>query len=172
MPAGAPGPHAARMGVIVVATDGSDAAALALGEAVAIARETGDDIAVVTAWQALQGDFGLVFPPTAPLEALLDAERVHAEETLERARRAVEEAGLHVQTRLAAGDPADVICAYADELEARMIAMGTHGHGRVMKLLVGSVSAAVVRQSCRPVLVVPSTGARRPNGRKHAVVAG
>lgn len=157
------------MGVIVVASDGSEAAGLALSEAVAIARKTGDDIAVVTAWQALQGDFGLVFPPTAPLEALLDAERLHAETTLDEARARVEEAGIGVQTRLAAGDPADVICAYADELEARMIAMGTHGHGRVMKLLVGSVSAAVVRQSRRPVLVVPSSGRQQPSSRRHAV---
>lgn len=151
------------MGVIVVATDGSEAAGLALAEAVSIARETGDEIAVVTAWQALQGDFGLVFPPTAPLEALLDAERLHAETTLAAARERVEDAGVTVRTHLAAGDPADVICAYADEVGARMVVMGTHGHGRVMRLLVGSVSAAVVRQSARPVLVVPGSTARQPD---------
>lgn len=164
MLAKAPGPHPSEMGVIVVATDGSEAASLALREAVEIARATRDDIAVVTAWQALQGDFGLVFPPTAPLEVVLDAERVHAEETLEAARRVVEEEGVTVHTRLAAGAPADVICAYADEVDARLIAMGTHGHGRVMKILVGSVSAAVVRQSGRPVLVVPASHAERRNG--------
>lgn len=160
------------MAVIVVATDGSEAAVLALQEAVDIARRTGDEIAVITAWQALQGHFGLVYPPTAPLEALLDVERRHAEETLEAARRAVDEAGVHVQTRLAAGDPATVICAYGDELGARMIAMGCQGHGRVKKLLVGSVSAAVVRQSGRPVLVVPSPGGQRQNGQRHAGAAG
>jgi nucleotide-binding universal stress UspA family protein len=159
------------MGVIVVATDGSEAASLALTHAIELARETGDEIAVITAWQALQGDFGLVFPPTAPLEQLLDAERLHAEATLDEARRQVEEAGVSVRTRLAAGDPADVICAYADEVEARMIAMGTHGHGRVMKLLVGSVSAAVVRQAGRPVLVVPSSSPQQPNRMRHAVAA-
>lgn len=160
------------MGVIVVATDGSESAAHALDEAIEIARETGDELAVITAWQALQGDFGLVFPPTAPLEALLEAERLHAEATLDAARARVEEAGLRVRTRLAAGEPADVICAYADEVAARLIAMGTHGHGRVLKLLVGSVSAAVVRRSQRPVLVVPATGTRSPNRVRHAVAAG
>ena len=164
-------PHPASMAVIVVATDGSRAASLAVGEAAEIARETGDEIAVITAWQALQGDFGLVFPPTAPLEELLDAERLHAEETLDAARRAVETVGVPVRTHLAVGDPADAICAYADEVDARMIAMGTHGHGSVMKLLVGSVSAAVVRQSGRPVLIVPSTRAQRPHERRHAVPA-
>ncbi len=61
------------MGVIVVATDGSDAATAALdagGRSSPARRAT--TIAVITVWQALQGDFGLVFPSGAPLEALLD----------------------------------------------------------------------------------------------------
>jgi nucleotide-binding universal stress UspA family protein len=145
--------------VIVVATDGSEAASLALAHAIELGCDTHDTIAVITVWQALQGDFGLVFPPGAPLETVLDQERRHAEDTLADARLQVEAAGLKVRTRLAAGDPARVICAYADEADARLIALGTHGHGPVLKMLVGSVSAAVVRQARRPVLVVPATAA-------------
>ena len=44
-----------------------------------LASATGDSLAVVTVWQALQGDFGLTHPPSAILSELLSAEREHAE---------------------------------------------------------------------------------------------
>jgi nucleotide-binding universal stress UspA family protein len=142
------------MRTIVVATDGSKAASAALGEAIAVAQGTGDTIAVVTVWRALQGDFGLAYPSAALLNELLDAERTHAEQTLADARARCEAAGVPVETRLATGDPAECICTYAAERDTRMIGMGTHGYGSVMSLLVGSVSGAVIRRATCPVLVV------------------
>lgn len=141
------------MGVIVVATDGSPGADIALEEALALAHETGDSVTAVTVWQALQGDFGLTYPPSAQLTDILDSERRHAEETLQRAADAAREAGVPFQAKLVTGDPAERICALADDLDARLIAVGTHGHGVVMQLLVGSVSGAVIRRANRPVLV-------------------
>jgi len=146
------------MGVIVIATDGSPNADVALDEALALAHQTGDSVTAVTVWQALQGDFGVTYPPTAVLGDLLDAERHHAEETLEHAADAARVAGVPFQARLLTGDPAEQICAVAEELDARLIAVGTHGHGPLMRLLMGSVSGAVIRQASRPVLV-----ARRAN---------
>jgi nucleotide-binding universal stress UspA family protein len=142
------------MGVILVATDGSAAATTALDAAIDLAREGGHRLAVLTVWRALQGDFGLAYPSTAVLGDLLDAERTHAEETLTQAYRRAADAGVPVVTRLDTGDPAERICAYARELDARMVAMGTHGYGGMMSLLVGSVSAEVIRKVGRPVLVV------------------
>lgn len=143
------------MGVIVVATDGSPAATAALDAAIELARDGGDRIAVITVWRALQGDFGLAYPSTALLEDLLEAERDHAETTLAAAAERVTAAGLAVETRLATGDPAERIAAYARELDAKLVAAGTHGHGAVMSLLVGSVSGAVIKRGPCPVLVVP-----------------
>jgi len=171
MPLPRAGPQAATMGVIVLATDGSEAAGAALEEAIALARETGDTLAVITVWRALQDDFGLVFPPGAPLEALLDAERLHAEATLAGAVARAGEEGVEVEARLAAGDPATMICAFADEVGARLIAMGTRGHGHVVSVFVGSVSAAVVKQARRPVMIVPAPAARRPVHARRAVAA-
>jgi nucleotide-binding universal stress UspA family protein len=145
------------MGVIVVATDGSTAATAALEAAIELARGSGDRVAVITVWRALQGDFGLAYPSTALLDDLLTAERVHAEETLAAAVERCTAAGIDVATRLCTGDPADCICAYARELDARLVAMGTHGYGAVMSLLVGSVSSDVIRHAGRPVLIVPES---------------
>ena len=139
---------------IVVATDGSAAASAALDEAIAIAKGTGDHLAVITVWRALQGDFGLAYPSGALLNELLDAERDHAEATLADAISRARDAGVAVVTRLATGDPAECVCGYAEEIGARMIAMGSRGYGSVASLLLGSVSGEVLRKATCPVLVV------------------
>ena len=143
---------------ILVATDGSPAAQAALEEALALAAETESGIAVLTVWRALQGDFGLAYPSTAVLSDILDAERRHAEATLGAAASRAEEMGVHIVTRLATGDPAETICAYAGEIHAKLIAVGTRGHSSVATLLLGSVSNAVVRHAPCPVLVVRDPG--------------
>ena len=43
----------------------------------------------------------------------------------------------------------------AEELQAGLIVVGTHGHGAVYDALIGSYSAGVIRKSKLPVLVVP-----------------
>ena len=146
------------MPAILVATDGSRVANAALDEAISLAAETGDAIAVITVWRALQGDFGLAFPSTARLPELLDAERAHAESALGDAATRAEAAGVRFRTHLTTGDPAERICAYAEEIDARLIAIGTRGYGTVASLLLGSVSNAVIRNARCPVLVV-----REPN---------
>lgn len=156
------------MGTIVVGTDGSPAASAALAEAIELARSTGDLVLVATVWRALQGDFGLAYPSAALLNDLLDAERTHAEAVLADARARCDGAGVPVETRLLTGDPADCICGLAAEVDARLVAVGTHGHGSVVSLLVGSVSDAVIRKAACPVLVVHDpNGEREPRRRWH-----
>lgn len=139
---------------LLVASDGSPAADAALDEALTLALECGSGIAMITVWRALQGDFGLAYPSTAVLGDILEAERTHAETTLSAAVARAEAAGVPIITRLATGDPAETICAYAAEIDARLVAVGTRGHSTVASLLLGSVSQAVVRHAPCPVLVV------------------
>lgn len=56
------------------------------------------------------------------------------------------------------GSIVDTIVAEAERLDADMIVVGSHGHGAVFDLLVGSISEGLVRKSSRPVLVVPAAG--------------
>ena len=143
------------MDVLLVATDGSSAAGAALDEAIALAQETGARIEAITVWRALQGDFGLAYPSTAVLDDILEAERHHAESTLKDAAQRAAAAGVEITTRIEAGDPADRICAQAAKVRARLIAIGTRGHGAVATLLLGSVSQKVIRNAPCPVLVTP-----------------
>jgi nucleotide-binding universal stress UspA family protein len=152
--AGAAGQQDRCMRTLLVATDGSLAAGAALDEAITLASDTGDELAAITVWRALQGDFGLAYPSAAMLDDLLEAERKHAEAALTEAKARAEAAGVPIRTRLATGDPAEQICAYAREIDARLLAVGTRGYGSVASLLLGSVSNAIIRQAPCPVLVV------------------
>ena len=44
----------------------------------------------------------------------------------------------------------------AQEISADLIVMGSHGHGPVYNLLVGSVTEGVLKAGLRPVLLVPA----------------
>ncbi len=57
--------------------------------------------------------------------------------------------------KIASGDAATSIVHEAKEGDYSMIIMGTHGHGRIMSLVLGSVAAEVIRHSHIPVLVTP-----------------
>lgn len=139
---------------ILVATDGSRAASAALDEAISLAAATGSGVTAITVWRALQGDFGLAFPDTAMLTEILDTERVHAEVTLGDAVARAAGAGVSARSHLTTGDPAEQICRYAEAIDARLIVIGTRGHGMMASLLLGSVSHAVIRGAPCPVIVV------------------
>jgi len=149
------------MRTILVATDGSKAATAALDAAIGLAAETGDEIVAVTVWRALQGDYGLAHPSAVVLDDLLTAEREHAEAALDDATARAAAAGVRIRTRLATGDPAREICAYARTVDARLIAVGTRGYGSVASLLLGSVSNAIIRHASCPVMVIRD--AERPS---------
>jgi nucleotide-binding universal stress UspA family protein len=63
-----------------------------------------------------------------------------------------------VETRLERNETSicQEILEVADEVEAELIVIGTRGATAVQSALLGSISNAVVQQSRRPVLVVPS----------------
>lgn len=159
------------MSTILVATDGSPAGTAALGQALELAAATGDPVLVVTVWRALQGDYGLAYPSAALLADLLDAERKHAEQVLTDAGERATAAGVSVETVLVTGDPAEQICALARERGARLVAVGTRGHGTVRSLLLGSVSGAVVRRAPCPVLVVSDADRSREQPRNGLAAA-
>jgi nucleotide-binding universal stress UspA family protein len=54
------------------------------------------------------------------------------------------------------GLPAELILQTCEEEEADLIIIGSHGHGAVYNLLVGSVTAGVLKSVKCPVLLVPS----------------
>jgi nucleotide-binding universal stress UspA family protein len=67
--------------------------------------------------------------------------------------------GLTVQRVLLQGDPATELLAFASSVNADLIASGSHGHGFVARMLVGSVTTRILRCSTCSVLCVPHAAA-------------
>ena len=67
-------------------------------------------------------------------------------------RRARDETGLTVHR--AVGDAAEIIVGRARELECDAIVMSTRGHGKLMGMLLGSVSTKVLHLADVPVTLV------------------
>ena len=63
--------------------------------------------------------------------------------------------GIKVSLHEPVGAVAEEILDQAGELNVDLIVMGTHGHGAMYNLLVGSATKGVLKHSTRPVLLVP-----------------
>ncbi len=59
------------------------------------------------------------------------------------------------------GQPVPVILQQAAALKAEYLVLGSHGHGAVFDLLVGSTTQGVLRKAACPVLVVPMAPAAK-----------
>ena len=66
------------------------------------------------------------------------------------------DAGHKVNALLIQGPTVQTILEQAEKLGAEVIVVGSHGRGKLFDLVVGSVSAEVIRKSPVPVLVVPT----------------
>jgi nucleotide-binding universal stress UspA family protein len=65
--------------------------------------------------------------------------------------------GIKVSLHEPTGAVVEEILNQADERNADLIVMGTHGHGAMYNLLVGSTTKGVLKHSRRPVLLVPAS---------------
>jgi len=67
-------------------------------------------------------------------------------------------AGLTANSDYAVGHPAEEIARRADDAEVDLIAMGSHGHGALASLLLGSVTLGVLGRTKRPLLLLRGHG--------------
>lgn len=70
-------------------------------------------------------------------------------------------AGLQVVAHEREGSVVEEILRSAQEISADLIVMGSHGHGSVYNLLVGSVTEGVLKAGKNAVLLVPAPDARK-----------
>ncbi|MEP2776564.1 MAG: universal stress protein [Luteolibacter sp.] len=81
------------------------------------------------------------------------------EETRTRAQKTLDEAAAKAPgafTHLGDGSPLHVLEEKVKELGADLVVLGSHGHGVVAALLLGSVAEGMVRKSVVPTLVIPA----------------
>ncbi len=141
---------------ILVPTDFSDPAGGALGAALALGRGSCREICalhVVRHDLPLGGDMGIVPAPVVLDPATRARLNAELQGFASRARRD----GIATRVFVCEGEPADVIVREARVLEADLVAMGRHGRGLIDRVLLGSVTEAVVKRASCPVLVVSET---------------
>ena len=138
---------------ILLATDGSEEAKLASTTAADLAQKTDSELHVLT----VGPDYPLYELPEHPaeFEDVLRENRRRAKEVLEQQAKRIEESGVSVkEIHLLEGRADEEIVALAEEIGAGLIVMGSRGHGRLRRTLLGSVSDAVVRHAHCPVTIV------------------
>jgi nucleotide-binding universal stress UspA family protein len=138
---------------ILLATDGSEEAQLAATTAAALAEKTNSELHVVT----VGPDYPLYELPEHPagFEDVLRKNRREAKEMLEQQAKRIEASGGAVnETHLREGRADEEIVELAEEIGAGLIVMGSRGHGRLRRALLGSVTDAVVRHAHCPVTIV------------------
>lgn len=150
---------------ILVAIDGSEASRDAFRQATKLLhlRET------VTSTRILLLSVQQPIPPLATGGSGVLADEVDAiaqEEDLTQLAKQRTQAALHWATdfcqqaglastpRFEFGDPKTTICEVAKQEAIDLIIIGSHGYGRVERLLLGSVSDYVVHHAPCPVLVI------------------
>jgi nucleotide-binding universal stress UspA family protein len=142
----------------ILATDGSEDAALAARAAIELSNRTASELHVVHTWQSV---------PSARFESFIRAQRKQqAEELLAEQEKVIEAGGGKIAgTHLREGRTIDEILELAGELEAGLIVMGSRGMGPLKRLVVGSVSEGVVHHARCPVLVLRGGQAAWPPSR-------
>ncbi|MGE5636457.1 MAG: universal stress protein, partial [Nocardioidaceae bacterium] len=147
-----------RSGPVVIAYDGSAASEHGLREAAALLAPR--PALVVVVWEAGAG-FEMMELPRAevgvsavPLDvgAAVEADQALYEQAQRVAAHGAElarERGLEAETLVVADEVtvAATLVRLAEERDAQAIVVGTHGHGRLSGMLLGSTSQSLVRHA-------------------------
>ena len=80
--------------------------------------------------------------------------REQGESAVGMVERMAESHDVDVVTAVESGDPAKTILAYAEEIDADVVVVGTHGRSGVKRYVLGSVAERLVRHATCPVLTV------------------
>ena len=141
---------------ILVGTDGSHTAAVAVAQAVDIARAFGARLQIVSAYEPVTERHirtGRLHAP-ADLEWAVNP-REDVLEVLDSARSDAEAAGVtEVETFARVGDAADAILDVAEEQRADLIVVGHKGMTGATRFLLGSIPNKVSHHAPCSVLIV------------------
>ena len=120
---------------ILIATDGSVYSELASREAISIAKRTGSDLIALSV-------------------AKKDENLPVAKESVNAVKELAEREGVKVETLTLKGEPYETIVKTAEQRNAGLIVVGSHGRTGVERLLMGSVTERVIGHSRTALLVV------------------
>ncbi|WP_040687334.1 universal stress protein [Nocardia vinacea] len=163
-------PHRLASAEVVVGTDGSEAADLAVRWAAETASQRGRRLRIVhgldlAAAGSVYGMYDVIMPP------VIDAIRRKGTDVLRTARRLAHQVdpGLTVETELSEANPAHLLIELSEA--AHLVAIGTAGSGGTLSYL-GSTLLAVASHGRGAIVVVRDTGTEQQTRRVGPVVLG
>jgi nucleotide-binding universal stress UspA family protein len=139
-----------RDGPVLFAYDGSEHAREAIRQA-GLQLRAGRRGIVLSVWEPFAAmPFAVTVPPPGLEDGIQDEARKVAEEGAALARKS----GFEAEAFVERGDPIwQRIVESAEEHDASIIVMGSHGRTGIGLVLMGSVAAATTRHTDRPVLI-------------------
>ena len=150
--------------MLLVAVDFSEVTTQLYEVAATLAGRLGSKVVVLNVTEP-QVDYAGLSSPQA--YALADNEIVKMiEARLNVAKEFFEARQLTVFVEHQWGQVVGAIIERVQKWEAGMVLVGSHGHGAVYNLLVGSVAAGLIRHSPVPVLIVPDLQAKESKGKQ------
>jgi nucleotide-binding universal stress UspA family protein len=144
---------------VLIATDGSDWSGKAVAFAVRLFEGTPCKVTLLTVaeepvYPAAANGMTPPFESMPPYEDIQEAIIAESQDLLERGVVPLEKAGIEVALEVRFGNPAKEILQELDAGEYDMLIMGSHGHGAVGEIVLGSVSYRVSHHARRPLLIV------------------
>jgi nucleotide-binding universal stress UspA family protein len=150
---------APTIGSILVGTDGSDTAAIAVGQAITLAAALKARLHIVSAYEPVSNERLRAERLRTPEDVQWTVNpREDVLELLESAERDAHQAGVGVvETFARVGDAADAILDVAEEQRADLIVIGNKGMTGATRFLLGSVPNKVSHHAPCSVLIVRTT---------------
>ncbi len=146
------------MKTILAAVDFSNATSGVVTTAAEMARAFGAEIHLlhVIEPEPTYTAYGFTPDEFPAIHTFHEETRTRAQKTLDTAAAKAGESGVTAVTHLGDGSPLHVLEEKVKELNADLVVLGSHGHGVMASLLLGSVAEGMVRKSLLPTLVIPA----------------
>lgn len=137
---------------VLVPTDFSDSARLALRYGASFAREHSAELTLLHVVETIAVGYASdLFP--VPMAEVFQEIAGYARNELAKLSQAARDKGVRVVEQVVQGKPATEIIRVAREATIDMIVLGTHGKGVLDHALFGSTTERVVRKAPCPVLI-------------------
>ncbi len=144
---------------ILVATDGSESARLAVDFLAEFPFPADSAVTVITVIEPIlrKAEIDELNDEQAQAyEATRQSTKQAATELIDGEAARLKQAGRASTTRLRSGNPAEEIVDTAEEMNADVIVVGSHGTGGIKRVLLGSVSERILNHAPGSVLIVKS----------------
>jgi nucleotide-binding universal stress UspA family protein len=143
---------------IVVGTDGSATAGVAVRHAAVLAKAGGGTVHVVHAFQNVSLGMAAMASgtggPAVDLDRLNVGLQDYGDTVVTAAKQELEADGVTVVTHVVSGDPADALVQVANDIKADLLVVGNRGMSGIKRFMLGSVPNRISHHAPCDLLIV------------------